>query len=330
MNITRTAIVRLTLATAAWGLSFPTAKAVMQAQMIAAPGHAEWFHAALILFNRMLLATLIMFVLLGARRRGFTWLEVRQGIELGLFGGLGMLLQTDAQNYIAASTSAFFTQFTCVFVPLTVALRSRRMPSPLVITACVLVMAGCAVLSGVEFGKIRLGRGEWETIVGAALFTGQILCLERVRFHGNDSRRSATVMFAVKGALLATFVIAGCMPTETRPEVTFHHIYASPGVLVLTPLLVVFCTVYAYTTMNHWQPRVTSTQAGLIYATEPVFASAWALFLPGWFSGFAGIAYANEHLTWQLFAGGGLILAANLLLIARPDQPAHGDPPAVT
>ena len=84
------------------------------------------------------------------------------------------------------------------------------------------------------------------------------------------------------------------------------------------------------TTMNHWQPRVTSTQAGLIYATEPVFASAWALFLPGWYSGFAGIAYANERLTWQLFAGGGLILIANLLLIARPDQPAHGDPAPMT
>jgi drug/metabolite transporter (DMT)-like permease len=78
--------------------------------------------------------------------------------------------------------------------------------------------------------------------------------------------------------------------------------------------------------MTHWQPRVTSTQAGLIYATEPVFASAWALFLPGWYSGFVGIRYANEHLSWQLFAGGGLILVANLLLIARPDQPAHGDP----
>lgn len=319
MNITRTAIVRLTLATAAWGLSFPTAKAVMQAQAIAAPGHAEWFHAALILFNRMLLATLIMFVLLGARRRGFTRLELRQGIELGLFGGLGMLLQTDAQNYIAASTSAFFTQFTCVFVPLTVALRSRRMPSPLVITACALVMAGCAMLSGVKPGEIRLGRGEWETIAAAALFTGQILCLERVRFHNNDSRRSATVMFAVKGAVLSVFVIAG------GPGAVVSAI-AAPGVLVLTMLLAVVCTVYSYTTMIHWQPRVTSTQAGLIYATEPIFASAWALFLPGWFSGFTGIAYANEHLTWQLFAGGGLILAANLLLIARPDQPEHGDP----
>ena len=136
MNLTRTAIVRLTLATAAWGLSFPTAKAVMQAQAASAPGHAEWFHAALILFNRMALATLIMLALLGARRRGFTRLEMRQGLELGLFGGLGMLLQTDAQNYIAASTSAFFTQFTCVFVPLTVALRSRRMPSLLVTAAC--------------------------------------------------------------------------------------------------------------------------------------------------------------------------------------------------
>ena len=323
MSITRTAILRLTLATAAWGLSFPTAKAVMQAQSVAAPGHAEWFHAALILFNRMLLATIIMLALLGARRRRFTRLELRQGLELGLFGGLGMLLQTDAQNYIAASTSAFFTQFTCVFVPLTVALRSRRMPSLLVVTACLLVMAGCVMLSGVELGKIQLGRGEWETIVGAALFTGQILCLERVRFHGNDSGRSATVMFAVKGALLAIFVFAGGSNAAA-------HIYTSSAVLVLTSLLAVVCTVYAYYTMTHWQPRVTSTQAGLIYATEPVFASAWALFLPGWYSGFAGIAYANEHLTWQIFAGGGLILIANLLLIARPDQPPHGDPAAMT
>ena len=316
---TRTAVWRLVLATAAWGLGFPTAKAVMQAQAFAAPGHAEWFHAAFILFNRMLLATLIMFVLLGARRRSFTRLEVRQGLELGLFGGLGMLLQTDAQNYIAASTSAFFTQFTCVFVPLTVALRSRRMPSLLVSAACVLVMAGCAILSGVELGKIRLGRGEWETILGAALFTGQILCLERVRFHANDSRRSATVMFAVKGALLSMVVLAGASRAVANA-------YVSPAVLVLTCVLAVFCTVYSYTTMTHWQPRVTATQAGLIYATEPVFASAWALFLPGWFSNFASIRYANEHLSWQLFAGGGLILIANLLLIARPDQPAHGDP----
>lgn len=161
------------------------------------------------------------------------------GLELGVFGGLGMLLQTDAQNYIAASTSAFFTQFTCIFVPLTVALRSRRMPSLLVTAACVLVMAGCAVLSGVEFGKITLGRGEWETILSAVLFTGQILCLERVRFHGNDSGRTSAMMFAVKGTLLATFVVAG----GSRAAV---QVYTSPAVLVLTALLAVVCTVRVF------------------------------------------------------------------------------------
>lgn len=313
----------LALTTAAWGLSFPAAKAVMMAQAAILPGRPEWFHAAFILFNRMLIATIVMMLLLRGKMRGFTRLEVRQGLELGLYGGLGMLLQTDAQNYIAASTSAFFTQFTCVFVPLVVAVRSKTMPSVFVIIACVLVMAGCMVLSGVELGSIKLGRGEWETILAAALFTGQILCLERREFQKNDMGRAATMMFAVKGAVLLPFALAG-------GGSGILHAYSSIGVLSMTMLLALVCTVFAYSTMARWQKFVTSTQAGLIYSTEPVFASVWALFLPAWFSMFAGVAYANELLTWQLFAGGALIIVANLLLIFRPNQPPHGSIPPVT
>ena len=88
----RRAAIRLVLCTAAWGLSFPTAKAVMEAQGVLMPGRPEWFHAAFILMNRMLIAVVVMLVLLRGRRKGFTWLEVRQGLELGLFGGMGMLL----------------------------------------------------------------------------------------------------------------------------------------------------------------------------------------------------------------------------------------------
>jgi drug/metabolite transporter (DMT)-like permease len=98
----------------------------------------------------------------------------------------------------------------------------------------------------------------------------------------------------------------------------------------MTMLLALVCTVFAYAAMTRWQRYVTSTQAGLIYSTEPIFASIWALFLPAWFSMFAHVSYANEQLTWQLFAGGALILAANLLLILRPNQPPHGSIPPVT
>lgn len=311
MHQSRSAVWRLTLATAAWGLSFPTAKAVMLAQGALMPGRAEWFHAAFTLMNRMLLSTIVMTLLLRGRLRGLSKSECVQGLQLGLFGGLGMLLQTDAQNYIAASTSAFFTQFTSVFVPIYVAIHGRRFPSWAVVLAAGLVVAGCGVLSGVELGSIHLGRGEWETILSAMLFTGQIVTLERPVFRGNDMRRTATVMFSVKALVLVPLVVVGGGADMVRS-------YTSGPVIVLTLILTLFCTTYAYATMVRWQPHVTSTQAGLIYATEPVFATLWALFLPGWFSTLAGIAYANEHLSPQFQIGAALILAANIVIIFAP------------
>lgn len=307
----KSAVLRLTLTTAAWGLSFPAAKAVMIAQSALMPGRAEWFHAAFILMNRMLLSALVMAVIFRGRIAGLSKKECAQGLQLGLFGGLGMLLQTDAQNYIAASTSAFFTQFTSVFVPIYVAIHGRRFPSWAVVLAAGLVVAGCAVLSGVELGRIHLGRGEWETILSAMLFTGQIVTLERPVFAGNDMRRTATVMFGVKALIVLPLVIVG-------GGADIVHAYASGPVIVLTLILTLFCTTYAYSTMVRWQPHVTSTQAGLIYASEPIFATLWALFLPGWFSSLAGIAYANEHLNAKFYLGAALILAANIAIIFAP------------
>ena len=66
--------------------------------------------------------------------------------------------------------------------------------------------------------------------------------------------------------------------------------------------------------MNKWQRHVTATEAGLIYCVEPVFASCFSLFLPGWFSSWAHIHYTDEHLTQRLLIGGGLITAANIWL----------------
>ena len=309
----KSAVWRLTLTTAAWGLSFPAAKAVMLTQGALMPGRAEWFHAAFILMNRMLLSTLMMALLLRGRLLGLSKKECVQGLQLGLYGGLGMLLQTDAQNYVAASTSAFFTQFTSIFVPIYVAIHGRRFPSWSVVLAAGLVVAGCAVLSGVKLGNIHLGRGEWETILSAMLFTGQIVTLERPVFAGNDMRRTATVMFGVKGIILLPLVIIGGGADMAKA-------YTSGPVIVMTLILTLFCTTYAYATMVRWQPFVTSTQAGLIYATEPVFATLWALFLPGWFSALAGIAYANEHLTPQFYIGAMLILIANVVIIFAPRE----------
>jgi drug/metabolite transporter (DMT)-like permease len=230
-----------------------------------------------------------------------------------------MLLQTDAQTRIEASTSAFFTQFTSVFVPAWVALAARRKPTLRVVCASLLVVAGCAVLSGVRLSGMGFGFGEWETIFAAALFTGQILCLERPGFQGNDMRRVAVVMFAVKALVLLPLVLAN-KPTDALSWGGWSALYSSPPMWVMLGVLTVFSTVYGYGTMTQWQPHVSSVQAGLIYATEPVFATLWALFLPGWFSKIAGIDYRNEVIGWAFCLGALAILLANVLVATHPPQ----------
>jgi drug/metabolite transporter (DMT)-like permease len=82
--------------------------------------------------------------------------------------------------------------------------------------------------------------------------------------------------------------------------------------------------VGAYLLMNHWQPRVSAVEAGMIYTTEPVFTAFYALFLPLWISRVAGMDYANESLTVSLLVGGALIIAANMLmqLVRPPHKPS--------
>ena len=281
----------------------------------------EWFHAAFLLCNRMAVAALVMQLIFRSFGAGLKRCEILQGIELGLFGALGMLFQTHAQNTIAASTSAFFTQFTCVFVPLVVALRFRSWPSMRVAIACLMVLTGCLLLNGAKGSWLRLGIGEMETILGAALFTGQILAIERERYQGNDMKRVAAVMFLVKALVLLPVVAVGILVNKGAGTVTalggIMEAYASFPFLVMNLLITLVSTLYAYLVMTRWQASVSSTQAGLIYATEPVFATVWALFLPGWFSALAGVSYPNEQLSAGFLWGALLILAANGLLIFR-------------
>ena len=85
-----------------------------------------------------------------------------------------------------------------------------------------------------------------------------------------------------------------------------------------TLALALFCTIGAFTLMNAFQPRITATEAGLIYCLESGFASGLALFLPALFARWGGFTYPDETLTFGLLAGGGLITAANVIIQLKP------------
>ncbi len=299
----------LLFGTLVWGLSFPLLKVIALAQQRLVPGASSWFLASLTVCVRFAAAALALLCWCLPTLGRLTRSEVWHGLGLGVFGGAGMFLQVDGLMYTAASTSAFLTQMTCLLIPLWVALQHRRFPSVMVLASVGIVLAGVTVLARFDWRQMRMGRGEAETILATLFFTAQILWLERPCFAENRTSHFSLVMFGVIGLMFLPVTLA---TTPSWPAL--FTAYDSRVVIGCTLVIIWFCTVVSYGLMNHWQPRVTATEAGLIYCAEPLFASVFALFLPGWLAGPARINYANETLTRNLLVGGGLITLANLLI----------------
>jgi drug/metabolite transporter (DMT)-like permease len=302
----------LALTTVFWSLSFPLVKAITILQGALIPGSSSWFHAGLTAFVRFSGGGIVVAIISAKTLRAFTACELWQGIGLGFFAAGGILLQMDGLSHTSASTSAFLTQGFCVVVPIIVAIRDRRFPKLRVIAALILLMSGVAILSNFNFETLRLGRGETETLIAALFFGGQIMWLERPIFAKNNADHFSIAMFATM-ALLSAPIIVMSWKTPMDPFIC----YANPSVAVLSGAITFFCTIIAFLFMNKWQRFVPATEAAIIYGAEPVFASLLALFLPGMISRWARIDYLNERVTWQLLAGGGLVIAANLLLQLR-------------
>jgi drug/metabolite transporter (DMT)-like permease len=311
------ALAMLLLANFFWGLSFPLIKSIALLNAKLLPHAGTWFAALATLAPRFVLATLLMLALRPRDIWRATPGEWRQGAILGLFAAAGMLLQTDAMQFTDASTSAFLTQFYAILIPVWIAVRARRSPGAVVWLCCALVLAGTAILGRFDFRALHLGRGEWETLLASLFFMGQILTLERKEFAANRPERITFVMFATEAAVFCA--LAGVVAPDAAALVTP---WTSGPWLAFTAALTVLCTYGAFSLMNAWQPKITATEAGLIYCIEPIFGSAMALFLPAIFSAWAGIAYGNEAATWTLLGGGGLITLANVLLQLKPPPKA--------
>ncbi|PTY01158.1 DMT family transporter [Opitutus sp. ER46] len=312
-NQRQVAILMLLLANLMWGLSFPVIKTVTLLHAKLLPEASTWFSAIYTVAPRFALAVLVLAVWHGRKLLRTSRLEWEQGVTMGCFAAAGMLLQNDALQFTAASTSAFLTQLYAVLIPVWVAFHRRRNPGPRVWIACVLVLAGVAILGRFDWQEMRFGRGEWETLLCSLFFMGQILWLERPKYSVNDPARLTFVIFATEAVIFAALALV-TMPHAQALVIPF----SSPTWVGLTLALTFLCTIAAFSLMNTWQPKITATEAGLIYCVEPIFSSLMALFLPALFSVWGGIAYANETVTWTLLVGGALITVANLVVQLNP------------
>lgn len=310
------AVAMLVLATPCWALSFPVMKALALEQQRLLPGADSWFFTSLDVAIRFAFAGVLLLPFLFFSREKMRRREVEQGILLAVFGGAGILFQMDGLSYTLASTSAFLTQGYTLFIPLWIALATRRRPSLKTFICVALVLAGIAILANVNPYSFKPGRGELETILASLLFTGQILLLENPPYAENRPLHFSVVMFLAMALFTVPLVVA------TAPNFSACvKIYSSSAAVGFSVVLILVCTVAGYSLMNYFQRRVPATQAGLIYCIEPVCASVMALFLPAWFSIWANINYPNEQPTARLIIGGILVTLANVLLQSKFLEP---------
>ncbi len=305
----RRAVWWLIAGTAAWGLSFPVQKMLTMVQQAIVPEAGTLFLTSWIICMRSLLASAVLWMWKPGLLRGLKAEEVRQGLLLGLIGGLGLVLQADGLAHTSASTSAFLTQAYCVILPFWHCYSRRMAPGWKLVLCSGLVLWGIGILSGLDWRTMRMGRGEWETLGSALAFTGQIILLERPRYRENRAMPVTLLMFLGFAAWSLPVAMA-----QAPHLADLGRVLAVPGVWGHLAVLALACTVFSYGIMNRWQPKVSATEAGLIYCVEPVCTAVYALFLPGILSAWTGVAYANETLTRTLLTGGLLITAANVLL----------------
>ncbi|WP_221091261.1 DMT family transporter [Deinococcus aquaedulcis] len=224
----------------------------------------------------------------------------RDGLMLGAWLIAGYGTQTIALQTTTANRAAFFTALSVVLVPLWLTLaQRRRLPLPLW-AALPLAVAGLGLLSW-EGGAWVVGDA-W-ALACAVTYAGFIVALE------GTAHRHAALPFTVAQVLSVT-VLAWVWALLSAPAQLL------PPPQAWAPLLYLGVAATAVTTLLQTigQRHVSAAEASLIYALEPVTATAFSYVL------------LREQVGLRGALGGVLVVVATVLS-QRAGTP-HAETPA--
>jgi drug/metabolite transporter (DMT)-like permease len=261
--------------------------------------------------------------------RGMTSAHWLMGMATGILFSAGMVPQVLGLHAIPASRSGFLTSLSVVFTPLLMITVERRLPRWAVVAGAVVALAGTAVLTGLcEWSgglSVRLASdasnrfGIWDimTVLAAFLFAVDIILIDL--FSQRMPPGNLTPGMFLATLICASILLLATIPLANRslePIAACTRMLADIPFLLLTLSTSVFCTVLAFHLMNKYQAHVSPAHAALIYTLEPIFATLWAMCLPGQISPLVGLDYASERPGWELVMGGLLVVSGNALALA--------------
>jgi drug/metabolite transporter (DMT)-like permease len=343
-------VMALILVNALWGFSFPVVKVLNEMSDLhfgVDPEHPSTVFRVIVsawmIATRFTLALLILCVVWSSLVRRATRQEWLAGLYIGFMFYCGLVLQVIGLATIPASRSGFLTSLTAVFTPLFGALIFRKYPTKWMVIGTGLAVVGVVILTGLVVrtpsglalapdAADRWTLGDTLTTLGSVFFAFQVLFLDHYgkRINSVAVTPSMFLTTAVLGWLTVGLILGTSLKSHSGVPLMeigdWVQLSVRPIFLVSLFGLAILCSLLAFGWMNKYQPYVSAAQAAVIYSLEPVFASSWALFLPGFLSVLSGIVHENEQVTWGLLLGGILILLANFVAL----YPSGSEPVAST
>ncbi len=226
---------------------------------------------------------------------------LRGGAVTGIFLWLGYLLQTFGLKYTSAGNSGFLTGFYIVLVPIISAILYRRWPQKLELTGIAVAGIGIVLLTFPSLDRnSRLNRGDVLTIGCAVAYAFHLLVLG---YFSRRERFEAVAIGQIACVALLSFVFLPLDPPSA---------HWSSGLIWAIILTGFFATALTFVGQTWAQQYTTPTRAALIFALEPVFALATAVWVGG------------ERTTLTALAGGILILAG-ILAVELKKAPSDGE-----
>jgi drug/metabolite transporter (DMT)-like permease len=227
--------------------------------------------------------------------RSEIWRGLRGGVITGFLLWLGYVLQSFGLKYTTAGNSGFLTGLYIVLVPLISAAVYRRWPQGRELAGIAVATVGMIVMTVPNLDThSRMNRGDLFTIGCAAAFACHLLVL------GYFSQREFFPAIAL-GQIACTAILSGACLGLEPPKAIW-----SKTVIWAVCMTAVFATALAFALQTWAQQYTTATRTALIFALEPVFALATAV----WFGG--------ERLTLAAITGGALILTGILAVELKP------------
>lgn len=296
------AVVALLVVTVLWGWTFVWMKQSVGATVAVLGPRGGVAGSGLFLALRFGLAALVMLALPGVRAKldRAAW---RAGLWIGLALLAGFLLQLYGLEGVTPAESAFLTSLYVLFTALLTAARHRAVPHPALLAGVLLATFGAGFIGGPP--QLGFGLAQGLTIGCALVFALHILVTDHFtqRLAPLPLTFTSFVVVAV-GATLTVPVgmaLAPGVDCGALRELLGTPEFALP--LVLSSLL---ATALALTLMNLFQRELDPVRAAIVYAVEPIWATAISM------------AQGRELPNGWLFLGGGALLVGNLVAELGP------------